>query len=116
MNAYWYDTGVVIDEGTLTDEGIEFMTVTAREVEPVVKLLMEERGYVARDEVTLSREQPDFKVIRDKFNKEHSHSEDEVRLVLSGGGVFDVRTRDDRWMRIIVRTGDLIVVPAQRHH
>lgn len=36
--------------------------------------------------------------------------------MLEGDGIFDIRSRDDRWMRVVVEVGDLIVVPAKRHH
>jgi 1,2-dihydroxy-3-keto-5-methylthiopentene dioxygenase len=36
--------------------------------------------------------------------------------VLEGEGVFDIRSRDDRWMRVTVEEGDLIIVPKNRHH
>jgi 1,2-dihydroxy-3-keto-5-methylthiopentene dioxygenase len=39
-----------------------------------------------------------------------------VRFVLEGEGIFDIRSRDDRWMRVVVERGDLIVVPKDRHH
>lgn|GEM_PF-6364108 len=50
-----------------------------------------------------------------KFLDEHYHDDDEVRFVLEGDGVFDIRFGDDRWMRVVVEVGDLIVVPARRH-
>ena len=39
-----------------------------------------------------------------------------MRFVLEGEGIFDIRSRDDRWMRVVVEQGDLIVVPKDRHH
>ena len=36
--------------------------------------------------------------------------------MLEGEGIFDIRSRDDRWMRVKVEEGDLIVVPAKRYH
>ena len=34
----------------------------------------------------------------------------EIRFVLDGRGVFDIRDRDDAWVRIEVEKGDLIIV------
>jgi len=75
-----------------------------------------ERGYVEQDEVSLSKETPNLEAICAKFDKEHSHTLDEVRFVVQGEGIFDVRDASDRWVRIHVEAGDLIIIPAGKHH
>ena len=75
-----------------------------------------ERGYVDEDVVTLDHDTPDLDAICAKFDEEHFHTEDEVRLVLEGEGIFDVRDDADRWMRIEVTQGDMIVIPARTYH
>jgi 1,2-dihydroxy-3-keto-5-methylthiopentene dioxygenase len=75
-----------------------------------------ERGYMEQDIVALDPSTPNLEAICAKFVDEHTHDDDEVRFVLEGSGIFDIRSRDDRWMRVEVETGDLIIVPKDRCH
>lgn len=78
--------------------------------------IKQERGYVDEDVVVLSADNPDYATICAKFDREHSHALDEVRFVLDGEGIFDVRDGADDWIRIEVAAGDLIVIPAGKYH
>jgi 1,2-dihydroxy-3-keto-5-methylthiopentene dioxygenase len=75
-----------------------------------------ERGYLEQDIVELGPQTPNLDAICAKFIDEHLHEDDEVRFVLEGSGIFDIRSRDDRWMRVVVEAGDLIIVPKDRYH
>lgn len=118
MHAHWLDDGGKIDEGALRDEGVHYepLPVDGARYQPAIDRLKTDRGYVEQDEVALRPDLPNLDEICAKFIDEHLHTEDEVRFVLDGAGVFDIRSRDDRWMRVTVERGDLIVVPANRHH
>jgi 1,2-dihydroxy-3-keto-5-methylthiopentene dioxygenase len=118
MDATWLETGDPIASEALRSEGVwhEHLPVAEPEHRPRLQAFMRERGYVEQDVVELTPKTPGLDAICAKFVDEHLHDEDEVRFVLSGEGVFDIRSRDDRWMRVTVRPGDLIVVPEGRHH
>lgn len=75
-----------------------------------------EHGYVDQDFIELSASMPNLDAICAKFDKEHFHTEDEVRYVVEGEGVFDVRDERDAWTRIEVSAGDMIVIPARTYH
>lgn len=84
--------------------------------QPALDRLKAARGYVEQDIVELHPETPDLEVLCEKFIDEHLHTDDEVRYVLEGEGIFDIRSIDDDWMRVTVECGDLLVVPADLHH
>jgi len=82
----------------------------------LIERIKREHGYVDEDFVELGPETPNLEAICAKFDREHLHTEDEVRFVVAGEGIFDVRDETDRWIRIVVGPGDLIVIPARAHH
>ena len=123
MKANWLSNegqlGETIAAETLRQHGVLHEQVDATDdavYQQPLDVLKAERGYPEQDIVELSPQTPGLDGICAKFVDEHYHDDDEVRFVLSGDGIFDIRSDDDRWMRVYVATGDLIVVPAKRHH
>ena len=121
MNLQWLEpehAQETIDASELARAGVHYeqRTVDPGAYQPMLDALGAERGYVAQDVVELQPSTPDLDAICDKFADEHLHTDDEVRYVLEGEGIFDIRSADDRWMRVVVEPGDLLVVPAHRYH
>ena len=116
MKATWLETGTAIEPSELTKQGIRYETIPVENFQPSLERIKSSWGYSAQDIVELSPETPGLDAICAKFDKEHLHTDDEVRFVISGEGCFDIRSEDDRWMHVFVEKGDFILVPADRHH
>ena len=118
MKAHWLDTQTPISAETLRAEGVHYAQhdVDEASYRKPIDQLKQRNGYIEEDVVALSPATPGIDALCEKFLGEHLHDEDEVRFVLEGEGVFDIRSRDDRYMRVAVERSDLIVVPAKRYH
>lgn len=121
MRAFFRDDASAIDGNVLEAHGVLYRRLPMDAYQPHLDELTKKRGYVAQDIVQLSPQTPDLDAVLAKFDPEHRHDDDEVRFVLEGEGVFDIRTvpdakGDERWMRVIVEPGDLLVVPKGKHH
>jgi 1,2-dihydroxy-3-keto-5-methylthiopentene dioxygenase len=118
MRLEWIEGSGTPTKDDLSRIGVvhERLAVDPVAYQPPLDALAHARGYVEQDIVELSPATPELDTICAKFDREHLHTDDEVRYVLEGEGIFDVRSADDRWIRITVESGDLLVVPANLHH
>jgi 1,2-dihydroxy-3-keto-5-methylthiopentene dioxygenase len=73
-------------------------------------------GYVAADVIDVTPATPGLDAMLAKFSREHWHDEDEVRLIVSGSGIFHIHPKDGAIVAIEVEAGDLIRVPAGTLH
>lgn len=94
------------------DEQSHILDVFADEVQA----LKAARGYATADVIALTPETPNLDAICAKFDKEHTHSEDEVRFVVAGRGVFSVRGNDGELYDVELHPGDLLCVPEGTRH
>jgi 1,2-dihydroxy-3-keto-5-methylthiopentene dioxygenase len=119
MKAYRLeDPAQTVGADELARRGILSWSVPRDENEraAMIDTIKREHGYVDEDFVELAPETPNLDTICAKFDKEHFHTEDEVRAVMAGAGIFDVRDEGDDWVRIEVTEGDMIVIPANTFH
>ena len=83
---------------------------------PEIDRLKAQGGYVTADVINVTPQTPNLEAMLDKFRKEHTHSEDEVRFILKGRGLFHVHPEFGPVFAIQVEAGDLINVPKGTMH
>lgn len=81
-----------------------------------VERISKERGYQSADVISLWPDTPNLDEVLARFDKEHFHTEDEVRFVVSGRGIFAIRGLDGEMYDVEVQPGDLLAVPEGKHH
>ncbi|MCJ1318301.1 1,2-dihydroxy-3-keto-5-methylthiopentene dioxygenase [Xylographa vitiligo] len=86
---------------------------------PALEAIATARGYQHRDTITVSPAAlgPAYGDKIRAFFAEHMHEDEEIRYILAGAGYFDVReVGDERWVRVRVEEGDLLVLPPGIYH
>ena len=90
----------------------EILSAYAGEIEE----LKGQGGYVTADVIDVTARTQGLEAMLAKFNREHWHDEDEVRLILAGRGLFHIHPESGPVLAIEVEAGDLIRVPRGTWH
>lgn len=72
-------------------------------------------GYVTADVIDVNPATPNLEAMLARFDKEHTHDEDEVRFILSGRGIFFLNI-DGKVASVEVGPGDMLRVPRGTTH
>ena len=86
------------------------------EYAPEIERLKDAHGFVTADVINVNPNTPGLDDMLAKFDKEHLHTEDEVRFTVEGSGVFHINPQTAPVFSITVESGDLISVPEGTHH
>ena len=108
----WYENWPVAGRCGPDASAAEILSSYAPEIEE----LNARGGYITADVIDVTPEVPGLQAMLDRFNKEHTHAEDEVRFIVKGSGVFHIHRDNGPVFAIEVREGDLINVPAGTRH
>ena len=108
----WYENWDVearIGEEATNDEILEAF-------QPEIDRLKQACGFKTADIINVTSETPGLDEMLAKFDKEHTHTEDEVRFTVSGRGLFHIHPKGGPVFSITVEAGDLINVPTGTQH
>ena len=108
----WYERWEVA--GRLQDDAADAEILST--YAPEIERLKERGGYVTADVINVRPDTPNLNAMLAKFDKEHTHGEDEVRFTVSGRGVFHINPVGGPVFEITVEAGDLINVPRGMPH
>ncbi|CAM8887442.1 unnamed protein product [Rhodiola kirilowii] len=87
------------------------------ETDEELKKIREDRGYSYTDFCEVCPEKlPNYEEKIKNFFEEHLHTDEEIRYCVGGSGYFDVRDKDEKWIRVWVKKGGMIVLPAGIYH
>lgn len=83
---------------------------------PQLAELAARQGYIENDMVCLCPSTPNIEQLLSKFDKDHYHTDDEVRFIFSGRGIFGFEGKQAEKFTIEVTAGDYIVIPKSSWH
>lgn len=113
-----HNSGRTVSPEKLASLGVVYKYIDNQED---LEALAKERNYKNRDQVVLNLESfgGDLEAYNAKmkqFYKEHYHEDEEIRYIIDGEGYFDVRDKDDEWIRAKLNKNDLLILPAGIYH
>jgi 1,2-dihydroxy-3-keto-5-methylthiopentene dioxygenase len=81
-----------------------------------IRDLGKRRGYVIWDVISLSDATPNIEELLTKFEQVHTHTEDEIRAIVSGKGIFIIKSEELGYFDVELEPGDVISVPENTNH
>ena len=100
-----HDSGRPVDPAYLEKLGVLYYNLPSLDD---VNVLAKERDYKNRDEITVSPTTlPNYEEKVKGFFHEHLHEDEEIRYIRDGGGFFDLRGKEDEWIRISLEKNDV---------
>lgn len=73
-------------------------------------------GYQSRDLLTIHPKIPNIDAMLSKFDKCHTHADDEVRYIVAGEAIFGFVRPDDSQVELTMQPEEYINVPANTEH
>lgn len=114
--AYWpvaADVKSLLEKNVLTDAEKE---AVLKGLDLYFNELKEKAGYQSRDLIVLHQDLSGLEDLLQKFNKAHTHDDDEVRYIIDGAGVFGFQFSDGSQVALTVEASEYINVPKDTVH
>ncbi|OBA19984.1 Acireductone dioxygenase [Metschnikowia bicuspidata var. bicuspidata NRRL YB-4993] len=113
-----HHSGKFVTEEKLAELGVVYKYIDNLED---LEILAQERDYKNRDVVNLNLgsfggDETAYNNKMRQFYTEHYHEDEEIRYVQEGEGYFDVRDKEDKWIRAKLEKNDLLILPAGIYH
>ncbi|XP_077990198.1 acireductone dioxygenase-like [Glandiceps talaboti] len=108
-----------LDLEYLKEQGVLYwkLDVDNLKEEGTLDKIKTERGYTYEDEIECTPEKlENYEQKLKIFFIEHMHADEEIRLFMDGSGYFDIRDKNDKWVRIECVKGDMLILPAGIYH
>ncbi|XP_022914300.1 acireductone dioxygenase [Onthophagus taurus] len=99
--------------------GVQYFKLNIEQIDSdgVLEEIKKKNGYTFEDELICSKEcLANYEEKLKIFYTEHLHTDEEIRVCIEGSGYFDVRDKNDEWIRVEVTPGDMLVLPGGIYH
>jgi 1,2-dihydroxy-3-keto-5-methylthiopentene dioxygenase len=93
----------------LRELGVVYFKVNLNDFS-LVNQIVKERFYKHTDEIRISQTCKDEQFL-EKWFREHINDDEQIRLITDGSCYYDIRSKQDTWIRLQLNAGDLIVLP-----
>lgn len=103
----------LLAKDSLTEEQKE---VVLQGLDNYFEQLKQTAGYQERDLIVLHPDTPNLDQLLAKFNRVHTHADDEVRYIIDGEGVFGFVRPDGSQVELTIQPEEYINVPAKAEH
>ena len=107
------EVAALLAKESLNDEEKEKVL---RSLDRYFEQLQRSLGYQSRDLIVLHPDIPSLDVLLSKFDKCHTHADDEVRYVIDGEGTFGFVRPDGSQMELTIQAEQYINIPAGTEH
>lgn len=104
---------ILLAQLALTEEQKEQLLQT---LDHYFEQLKQTENYQSRDLIVLHPDTPNLDTMLSKFDKCHTHADDEVRYIIDGEGVFGFVRPDGSQIELTVQAEEYINVPAGTEH